>query len=880
MSISGRRRATFGPNLANSFGFRPRKLYRIREKHYSQGERHRLLCLLSLRITAPKLPRATTASAEWVMLMRHLFSLLGLALALTTSAVCQQQTMARLSHEVSVDTPRTDAGISAPHGGSAKLHDSATSRGAAEALFVRSDLKRARVLAERALRHDAQDAEALFVRMELSAITADELTELDSAVRLAEAGAYAPGDLRVRLAAVRVRELAANTPQFRRAVPQLQALLASSPEASPDLHVALLNAAMDGAPGLDPYAVARAAGILTDWRVVGPFGSRPLVDFDRQLLSPATDLAENSYQNRVVENFEFPDGRLRLPDYLSRRGVFYAAAHFASLTSQSWNISAETAGMLELYVDGHRVLRTSAGRQRTSTGVQLAPGPHRVLLKFAGSAAPVRIAVVREPEALRAPLRARLSLAEATYLLAAEHYANAEPAAATRQIDAVDVSPSSVPLLFLRAQSLSAQASGSADAVAAWTTLNARSAPALAADEALAQHAFAIGEFAAAGKYASDVLSVRGDNRVALEVLTQAAPAGNDASELWARRLSTNPSCDALRGAVPFYATHDPGEKNASLKKLDGCAPESLDYAQALARAGDHAAAVRALNALLAAAPLNRPARLMLVRELQLSGDDAGAQHAAADWLRIAPNAENYHRLAASASTGESSRVDFYAPYRRDTSQLARDYANETSAVVLLDDHVAIARPDGGVSLYVHTARRLASQLAAQSVIATVPRGAQKLTLRVLHRDGSATAIDAASLALANAGDIIDAEWVVHFAGDGGIPEHAEAFQYTFGKFDEPVLSARFVALTPADRAEGGVVIATGEPPRGTTQVRDGMLERSWRKDVTPGTAASAVTGLAIIRVVEQENGWSVPRDAERRRRIETIHPGPRPQDS
>ena len=55
--------------------------------------------------------------------------------------------------------------------------------------------------------------------------------------------------------------------------------------------------------------------------------------------------------------------------------------------------------MLELYVDGHRVLRTSAWRQRTSTGVQLAPGPHRVLLKFAGSAAPVRIAVVREPQA-------------------------------------------------------------------------------------------------------------------------------------------------------------------------------------------------------------------------------------------------------------------------------------------------------------------------------------------------------------------------------------------------------------------------------------------------------------------------------------------------
>ena len=184
--------------------------------------------------------------------MRHSLSLLSLALALATSAVCQQQTMARLNHEVSVDTSRTDAGLSAPHGGSAKLHDSATSRGAAEALFVHSDLKRARVLAERALRHDAQDAEALFVLMELSAISADELTELDSAVRLSEAGAYASGDPRVKLAAVRVRELAVNTPHFRRAVPQLQALLANSPEASSDLHLAFLNAAMDGAPGLRP----------------------------------------------------------------------------------------------------------------------------------------------------------------------------------------------------------------------------------------------------------------------------------------------------------------------------------------------------------------------------------------------------------------------------------------------------------------------------------------------------------------------------------------------------------------------------------------------------------------------------------------------------
>ncbi len=146
------------------------------------------------------------------------------------------------------------------------------------------------------------------------------------------------------------------------------------------------------------------------------------------------------------------------------------------------------------------------------------------------------------------------------------------------------------------------------------------------------------------------------------------------------------------------------------------------------------------MQRLLAAAPLNRSARSMLVRELQLAGDDAAAQRAAAEWLRVAPNAENYHRLAASeadepVADWQRERREFYLPYRRDAMPAARQSATKEfagAAVVLLDDHVAIARPDGSVSLYVHTATRLLDQ----------PRSGSDYARHSARRSGTGVAHD------------------------------------------------------------------------------------------------------------------------------------------
>ncbi len=766
------------------------------------------------------------------------------AVALAVPALSQQQTVARLSPESHADITRTEIPHSTqPAETFVALRDSATSRAAADALFTKSDLQRARVLSDKALRRDAGDAEALFVRMELAAIEADDTTTLDQALRLCEVGAYARGDARVRLAAARVRELAANTSQFRSTIPRLQSLLSNTQPWS-DLDLALLNAAMDGAPGLDAYAVARSVGVLTDWRIVGPIGAR-LLDLDRQLVSPAHDLTQEHYAGRAVENFQFPDGWIRLPDYLQRHGVVYASARFASLTAETRQITVESAGTLAIFVDGEQVVRTDAAVQREVVKLNVVPGPHRVLLKFAAKATPLRVMVSRSASATRVPLRAHLSSQEAVYLLAAEHYAAGEFATAEKQLAAEPSSDQSVALQFL---SQKASSKLSPDSQAAEASAKRR--------QEISPAALAI-----------------------------------DPENWWARKIAEHPSCDLIENALAFYQSRSlRPERDATQQKLDGCAPESLAYAQSLAQDGKHADAVQALQRLLAGAPLNREARLMLIGELQLSGDDEAAQQAAGDWLRIAPNAPDYHRLAvASSGAGDAQPSaalhDFYRPYRRDAAPLARRAAAEgpqPASIVLLDDHVAIARPDGSVALYVHTARQWSSQpTAAGTAVTTIPANAQLLTLRVLHADGSITEPKQEALHLPltlSSGDTLDTEYVLHFTGDGGIPEHAEAFQFTFGSFDEQVLNARFVVLTPADHGDGGVVIATGAPPVAKSAVRHGMLVRMW--DKATRDLPSDRKGLAIVRVVEQEHGWSIPSSAEHKKKIETIHPGPLPQDS
>lgn len=882
----------------------PKSCSYIRQKHYFQYKRRRVLCQLSIETGGKDLAPHLDFTGRMVRSRTKFFvtQFLSLVIVFGAAVSAQETTLARLSHESSSELPHTSISStwSAPHvphpGRRAVLPESVISRSAANALFVRSDLDHARTLSARALRRNPKDAEALFVRMEVAAMEVDTLTMLDAAIRLCQAGETSPGNPRVELAAARLREAAANTPFFRAAVPRIRSLLTNSRQPWPDLHAALLQAAMDGAPGLDPYEVSRAAGILTDWRIVGPLEQRPL-DLDDSI-SKAGDLSHAFYQNRAVENFQFPDGRITLPDYLSHHETFYAAAHFGSMTTASWRVVAEGASSVEIYVDGKRVLQGSITHDIRSSTFEASPGPHRVLAKFTRAATPVRVTITSPPDEARPPLPTGVSAPELAYLLAADHYAGGNLDDASKQIDAVPSADTSAPLEFLLAQSAK---QGTPQSLTAWERLHALAPAALAADIALAKVALKNHDSAVSLRLAKRVLSAQPNNVEALEIATSAwqASIDTDASEaeLWTRRVAAHPSCKTLQNAAAFYRTR--GQARAAAESaqqgLKGCAPESLDYAKALSQEGNHADAARALQQLLAAAPLNRAARVMLIRELQLAGEDREAQQVAAEWLHIAPNAERYHRLAAAASgeeaLGDQDSAPFYAPYRRDALPIADEAASSVTtaaAVELLDDHVAILRPDGSVSLYVHNVTRLGGDDAAQAAAQlAAPQGAEVLMLRVLHTDGSATDLPRGALSSLRAllpGDVVDEEYVLHYAGDGGIPEHPEAFQFVFGSFNERVLKSRFVVLTPAEQSDRGVVIATGGAPVMTAKIVYGMLQRMWSSDDADQAQTALVSaprnGLPIVRVVEQENGWSVPSSAEHQRHIETIHPGPRPQDS
>ncbi len=653
-------------------------------------------------------------------------------MALSVPALAQDRTLARLNHESAseIAPPRVEAHGSAETVAThtAPLSESALSRSAATALFVNGNLIRARQLAERAWQRDRHDAEALFVLMEVASMQADETTMLNAALHLCELGGGAKQDPRIRLATARVRESAANTPEFRAVLPGLQTLLANSSADWPELNMALLDAAMDGVPRLDPEAIARASGILTDWRIVGPLGRHPLLEADRPSISPNDDLAQASYDNRAVENFQFPDGLIRLPSYLSPRGAFYAVAHFASLASRTWTVRTEGGRQLEIYVDGERLLLQDAGLRKTlavaSATFEIPAGPHRVLARFAGGGAPLRIAISPSVSYTSTPVKAKRSVEELTYELASSACAEGQFKTAIAQINALPSASGSAALQFLLAQSWARANSTAVEARQAWSRVLSLAPGAIAADEGLGQWSFAAGDLVEAATFARRVLEVSPNDVMALETLGDAINSDvslpNSAEEarlLWSRRLEEHPSCETFNRAMIFYRTQGQlAEAAATQQKLDGCAPESLAYAQSLADQGRHSQAAQALRQLLAAAPLNRSARLMMVRELQLAGDASEAERAADAWLRIAPNASEYRRLAAAASSSDDKTPDaqpFYAPYRRDAADAMLQITAAQfpgASVVLVNDRVAILRPDGSVSLYVHTATRFSSR--------------------------------------------------------------------------------------------------------------------------------------------------------------------------
>ncbi len=163
--------------------------------------------------------------------------------------------------------------------------------------------------------------------------------------------------------------------------------------------------ARDSAPELNELMSARESGLLTDWRVVGPFGLHPSIDFDRQWAPELDQIRRSAYGTRKVEFFQFADGQMKLPAHLVRRGVFYASSQVYVRSAGDWRLFLESEGTLAVFIDGEKVLTRDDRHAQQPTNLRsnltLSRGDHRILVKFLNGAAPFRLAIMAPTGGLR-----------------------------------------------------------------------------------------------------------------------------------------------------------------------------------------------------------------------------------------------------------------------------------------------------------------------------------------------------------------------------------------------------------------------------------------------------------------------------------------------
>jgi tetratricopeptide (TPR) repeat protein len=787
---------------------------------------------------------------------------------------------------------------------------------ARKALFEDSQLDRARQRAQEELRQNPGDVEGLFVEMEAAALEVDTTAELNAALKLCESRATMQRDPRVNIAAARVLDLAANTQDFVAATPRIQAMLApgvrrgqAHPQAS-YLRAALVVAAADGAPGINLEKMAREAGLMTEWRVAGPFGNYPNLEFDQHWSPERDSLRPAVSEGHAVERLHFDDGMFRLPSYFSRSGVFYAAADANVTAARELVVRVESAGTLEVLIDGAVVVRKD-DRFRVSPEiawrtVELRPGAHRVLVKFLASAAPFRVALV--PAMADAPPKARATAPdyapESTYIALAQKYWAGDYGGVITSLGAKPPGTAAVNFLLFQAW---AHLAGDSPEIAAMLNATLEAAPeALAAEYAKAARAFSADRTDEALSRLRRVLSARENFAPAQQLLTEIAislnwPALSEkALEI---QLRVHPSCDVLLQGYKFFAGHARYERAQELqRRLADCAPDSLAYERSLSDSGEHAQAAAAIEAAVKRRPLDRSARELLVHELAMADEPEKARVAAQELATLAPNSARYRRMAQIATTNVDALLDengarsrelagepFYAKYRRDGVQMVRK-TNERKfsggpALVLLNDRVVRLWEDGSVSLYVHKLTRMLGRDGIdQYGEAAVPAGAEILELRTVKANGSVaepeltpqkTTVSMPALAV---GDSIEEEYVVHYRDGGGIEAHGEAFRHTFGSFAAPILYSRFVTITPPTdavlRAEASPGIL---PPR--IEITGNTRVRVWEKNDIPQSVEEAATARGDVIAsagLQLAAGWDGIRDKFRNGLVDALRVGPR----
>ena len=759
-------------------------------------------------------------------------------------------------------------------------HIKDTSDQLAQHFIANFDLQAASQETEIRLQHNPADTAALFIRMETAELEEHPELVLDSALRLCTLPA---NSVLQEVASNRILEHAGNTRVFNSVVRRVRAAAALTNSCTFNLRLALVAAAMDGQPKIDLDQATRSAGLLTRWRLAGPFGEYNNVDFERRWPPEMDQLSQEQYLDEVpplspsetarkktaannglpetikTERFWFRDGMVSLPDYFSSSGVFYAAGEVNIPARQTFQIEVLSSGTYTVTVDGAEALqhdsRYAAGASRYSGSLRLSAGRHRILVKFTADATPLSIALhprisptIKNPE-LPGPLE--------NYAQELAAYFRNDFAGLERMLHA-DGDRNTGAAQYLRALLYSAAEDRSPRADAAWKAVGSAQPSAFLARLKSAESAFVRGQTDDTRLEIMNILAKRPQSEMGLQLAFNHTRNQADALQLLARLLEQHPSCSHLSQAVKFYSSTAEQDKAAQLEQqLATCAPESLQYARTLAEAGRHSAAAAYLQQLIIKNPFHRTARLLLVEQLVLANQQSAAILQAKQLHELAPNARRYAQLAENPDLARDSKSqraagftegqEFYVPYRRDGLELVRRSAQRNfsggPAVVLLSDKAIQVQLDGSVSVYVHRITRpLNKDGISRYGEIQLPRDADLLELRTIKSSGQVIEPELAqqkasiSMPALEAGDAIEEEYVLHFPDLSQSPESATAL--TFGSFETPVLYSRLVLLSPSGsrlniREQAGA-------PQSLVGDNNGTIIRIWEHDNIAQTVAES----------------------------------------
>jgi hypothetical protein len=792
--------------------------------------------------------------------------------------------------------------LSAAAGFSQKVRPEKASDSLLQSFFSDFNLPAAADAADLRLRHFPKDIVGLLVRMETAELQERQEVVLDSALRLC---ALPAAQELHDLASNRILQHAVNSWAFNAFLRRVRSAAVIHNGCTFNLRLALLAAAADGA-NIDLDAASHSSGLLTHWRIAGPFGRYNNVDFERRW-QPETErsfreryaveqdraLLTNEYSGPAVakanttipERFWFRDGMISLPQYFASSGIFYALSEVEVATGTT-RIDVLSSGTYEIFVDGKSRLmhdaRYAVGPTRDSTALFLAAGHHRIMLKFTPDASPISVAL--HPEFELAPQRKSALPAEpAKYAQALGAYFRGDftEMGILLRAEALHVDGYSK---YLQALLYSATEEHSPRADAAWKSVAEAQPSALLARLKSAENAVERGQPEGTRSDVMSILAERPQSETALQLAFNLSRHNQvDGPALLARLLESHPSCARLAEAVKFYDAAAEQDKSQKVEQqMARCAPESLEYARLLAKSGRHSSAAAYLQQLVTRNPLHRPARRLLIEQLLLDNQVSAAKLQARQLREIAANAPDYVPLLNETGVAQDSRseraagfangTEFYVPYRRDGIDLIRKSAQRTfsggEAVILLSDIVVCIRRDGPVSVYVH---RIIRPLNKAGITrygeVTLSRGADLLELRTIKTNGEIIEPEldqqkpTISMPALEPGDAIEEEYVLHYSDLDQMPESAGA--HTFGSFAAPILHSRLVLLSPPEsmlrvREQAG-------PPLPLVGENNNMVVRIWERDNIAQTLAEpflpAVNLLPTVTVAAAEKTIAKLRD-------------------